>query len=209
MAEVKQALASLQPSNPLVVYRRPETVQPPSSHGSPVDHNELHSPTVGSEVDHSSPLLPEPASSLLVDISESLSMLQAIEPLEPSPLEQSASNLLKDNSEPLESMLEVQVDTGEPPFGNAQGTQDKAFPLERSDGNLLVNRSKLLKPIPEMQLNESEPPVDEPVTRKQLAALFGVTVSTIVSWEAEGRLKQEGWQRISGDSRPCLYRALR
>ena len=55
---------------------------------------------------------------------------------------------------------------------------------------------------------ESETPVDEPVTRKQLAALFGVSVSQIVTWEADGKLKQEGWQCISGNSRPRLYRAL-
>ena len=90
MGEVKQAIEALQASRlagysesstPPVVYRRPETVRP-FFYGSLVDHNECHL-TRESEVDRSSPLVPE-RSSLLVD----------------------QSNL-------LESMPEVQVELGE------------------------------------------------------------------------------------------------
>lgn len=207
MGEIKQALAVLQPTNPLVVYRKPQTTQQQSRHGSLVDYHKPPSSPVGSGVDQSNPPLPEQASSLPVDIAEPLTTMQAIEPLE-----QSASSLPIANSELLEPMPEMPVNYDEP-LVEEPAEVEAAIAVDSSPvatSELLVDEPATSEPLEEEAIAPAESPH---LTRNQLGQMLGgKTRETIRKWEESGKLSEKGWEPVPGTgsspANPRLYRPI-
>ena len=180
IGEIKQAIAALQPSNTLVVYRRPQTTQQPSSHGSRVDHSDPPVTDVETQADQA--LAATEISELRKQLADTRNAcliasedanrwnLLAVERLAEIGRLEACSSLV-DHSKLLEPTPESQVEESEP-------LEDVVLPVGKSKlpvdpDTLQVNAGRSLP------VAASEPPAaDEPVVEVTAIAVDSPPVVT-------------------------------
>lgn len=150
-------------------------------------HSEPASAMVESQVDSDLPLLPDAASSPLVDDSELLAPLHLISLPSSHQAEQPLSSPPIPQSELLNNTPESQALQLMPPVGESN-------PQERT------------------ALGSSPVKESEPLNRKQLGKLLKRSHETIRKWEETGELADRGWSRVPGTGsnpkNPRLYRLM-
>ncbi len=182
---------SAPPSSPLVVDSEPTSAM------------------VESQVDSDLPLLPDAASSPLVDDSELLAPLHLITLPSSHQAEQPLSSLPIAQGELLETTPESQAKHREPLVAESNPQERTAL------GSSPVGKSEppaggpAVEAAVEIQRTVEETPH---LTREQLGKRFGKTREAVRQWEQTGKLTQMGWEPVPGTGRspknPRLYRPV-